>query len=463
MRKWSVGAILVLGTLFLGLLSPGATRASMPASVANLSGSAAQSTWVSTIIDSTGDRGSAPSMARQPFTGQLYISYYDATTHDLRLAYPASGSGNCGPNNLWHCETVDSLGDVGQYSSLAFDPVTGYPRIAYYDATNRALKYAEYWCPPSGCTWNLITIETAPTLSWAGLYPSLKIGLDSVPRIAYHRSSLMSGVLKYAQWVDGGGNCGPSASWQCDVIDSTDVTGLYPSLDLTTATNPFNVPYIAYYNSSSGDLRYTWYLGTGGGNCGPSNNWMCVTLDPGGFAADTGRYPVLRVIHGSSGVDHMGIVYYDATYDQINYIYPDPGSSCNEGLSGWRCDTITGTLSAELGTHIGLDLDVSSTYAPVVAYGCSACAGKGILLARYVGLLGNCGPLKELPFIGWTNTWRCDTVVSDPYTGHDYSQYADVDINTADLAALAFYDATVGDLRFTQQYVHVYLPLVLKP
>ena len=93
-----------------------------------------------------------------------YISHYNATTQDLHLTYPVDQNGNCGTNNDWYCEVVDSVGDVGQYSSIAiYDHGTASTRktgIAYYDATNRALKTAIWSCPTIGpCGWNISTIQ----------------------------------------------------------------------------------------------------------------------------------------------------------------------------------------------------------------------------------------------------------------------------------------------------------------
>jgi len=63
----------------------------------------------------------------------VYISYYDAIKGDLKLAR-RDGS-------VWIIQTVDSSGDVGQYSSLALD-AKGCPHISYYDATHDDLRYA---------------------------------------------------------------------------------------------------------------------------------------------------------------------------------------------------------------------------------------------------------------------------------------------------------------------------------
>jgi hypothetical protein len=95
--------------------------------------------WLSETVDSrglSGDYGTGTSLELNQANAP-YISYYDDSNDDLKLAY-LSGT-------VWITQTVDSEGKVGQYSSLALDPV-GCPHISYYDATNGDLKYA--YIPP---------------------------------------------------------------------------------------------------------------------------------------------------------------------------------------------------------------------------------------------------------------------------------------------------------------------------
>jgi hypothetical protein len=150
---------------------------------------AASTGWSGVRIDrasvgSGDDRGKYPSVVVA--SGTTYVSYYDATNKDLRLARYVGSSGNCGPSNSWYCWTVDSGGDVGQYSSLAVDTHSSvlHLGIAYFDATNYTLKYASYFCFGGSCATTTYTILTS-TIAVVGQYASIRFDSAGGVHIAY--------------------------------------------------------------------------------------------------------------------------------------------------------------------------------------------------------------------------------------------------------------------------------------
>jgi len=97
--------------------------------------------WDTETVESLNDIGKHPSLAIDS-RDQPHISYYDASYKELRyVVYNTTESRYLSPLGDWHAITVDNTGDVGDYSSIALDG-NDHPRIAYYDATNHALKYA---------------------------------------------------------------------------------------------------------------------------------------------------------------------------------------------------------------------------------------------------------------------------------------------------------------------------------
>ena len=448
---------ILLGLLGLGMLiTLGSTSAREVAATSPALTNTAYASWDFNLVDSTNDVGMHPSLARHPHTGQVYMSYYDATNKDLRLAKYVGSGGNCGTSNSWSCEVVDA-GDtvddiVGMYSSLAFDPVSGWAGIAYYayntSTSTYGIKYAGYFCTPHNCSWGIVPIVTSSTIIIKYKYPSLKIGTDRMPRMAYYRETLGDDQLYYAMQVNTGGNCGPTGSWQCDSVDTGIQIGLYPSLALTTLTTPLDNPYIAYYDGGAGDLKYAWYLGNGTGNCG-GNDWNCYAIDTSG---DVGRYPSLVLGQGST--TPPGIAYYDAGNGRVKYAYYVntlwPGN-CGTGLMStkWQCDGIKNTATTG---WMSIDLDTYTDGTRAMVFGCPDCYGQGFFYAERVGI-GGTGCLGTV--------WSCQSMNPLNLLFHDLSQFVELDISDADVATIAFYDATDGDTWVAQKNLATYLPMIL--
>jgi hypothetical protein len=108
------------------------------------------------VVDSVGITGKYASITvNATSTPYLHTSYYDVTNGNLNYA---TCSSTCTTAGNWTKTTVDTTGDVGSFTSIKRDTAgTPYLHMAYYDATNRTLKYATK--PVSGGSWAASAID----------------------------------------------------------------------------------------------------------------------------------------------------------------------------------------------------------------------------------------------------------------------------------------------------------------
>jgi len=143
-----------------------------------------------TTVDSTGIEGTYTSIAIGTDNNPV-ISYYDSTNDDLKVAH--CGNASCSTGNT--ITTVDSIGDVGRYTSIAIG-VDGNPVISYFDDPNGDLKMAH--CGNESCS-DRNSIRTVDILGNVGLWSSIAIGADSTPKISYYDGTM--GDLKVTDCI----------------------------------------------------------------------------------------------------------------------------------------------------------------------------------------------------------------------------------------------------------------------
>jgi len=171
------------------------------------------------------------------------ISYYDQTVSNLKIA--KCNDAACTGNNET-ITTVDSLNNVGEYTSIAIG-TDGFPVISYYDDTAASLKVAK--CNDAACAGNNETITTVdnPLPFAVGQYTSIAIGTDGFPVISYHGAS--TGTLKVAKCND------TACAGNNETIITVDSSGNIVGLDTSIAIGADGLPVISYYDYTAGSLK----------------------------------------------------------------------------------------------------------------------------------------------------------------------------------------------------------------
>lgn len=401
------------------------------------------SEWlVESVIDHV-NVGPHMDVATDPETGTTFVSYYDGVNGDLYLARSRGlGPGNCGPANDWHCQLLDSTGDVGQYNSVAVgaEGPWGWVWVAYYDATNAALKvvFGEYYRPTGGFSFSVRTVDSgSPGGPYKGKHTAIALGPTGYPHIAYQYSNDFSHINEaqlYAyQVAPGTGNCGKGGEagrWQCDVITSDEGVGQYAAIDVEGYLRVT----IAYFDGDRGHpLVATTTESTG--NCGPSNTWLCRSVQNAGHV--TGKF--LSLYTEENG--HPHIAYYNETDETLEYAtYVVSGGNCGFSSGSmqweWQCDWID-DMGASI-TSMGIAIEEDGSGSPVIAYqDATSLIGPATLkLARPYAATDwnptpNCGPIDLF------YTWFCEQMD----TGGAYLSEASevsMDVSSGGYATVAY-------------------------
>lgn len=145
-------------------------------------------------LTSGADQGRFVSAARRSALSQRpFAAFYNATTGDLEAVDCFDSS--CNSATL---RVLDTVNDVGAGTATAIDPATGFPYVAYYDASNGDLRL--YRCATATCdSGNSVLLDATST---RGRNPSMLFS-NSALWIAYDDTStgevyLARGVAPFA-------------------------------------------------------------------------------------------------------------------------------------------------------------------------------------------------------------------------------------------------------------------------
>jgi len=283
------------------------------------------SNWTVVTVDEDYDVGKYSSIAIDT-NGEPVISYYDETNGDLKRA-TRSGS-------TWTTETLVDYGDVGQYTSLAIDDL-GRKSISYYDYTHGALGYIGWVELPWEITTEFVENTSGPEnvgqysslgfdpannavasyydvengnlkaatrygSSWSaetlvdygdvGQYTSLAI--DDLGRKSISYYDYTHGALGYTGWV--------VLPWQIttEFVENTSGTenvGQYSSLGF----DHWDRPSISYYDVENQNLKFAHR---------DAGSWIDFTVDDDG---NVGQYTSIALLPIPDVMTTIWISYYD--------------------------------------------------------------------------------------------------------------------------------------------------------
>lgn len=181
------------------------------------------SAWTTVAVETRDSVGQNPSLAFDA-EGKAVVSYYRKTTGDLRLARLKNLD-----RNKWDVSTIAHKGDVGLFSTVAIDPATGTPLVAYGNATQRVRLL-----PVGG---EPITVARS-----GGDVTNLSLGFskDGRPVVSYYEPA--SGEVKLVESKDTGGRFDAPVM----VAKVPAQSDAHPALVIDPATG---TPQVVYYDS----------------------------------------------------------------------------------------------------------------------------------------------------------------------------------------------------------------------
>lgn len=286
--------------------------------------------WISKTVDSAGDVGQYCSLDcyYSGTTYYLYVSYYDATNGNLKLAK----STNYGAN--WTISTVDSTGDTGRFTSISGTSSNVY--ISYFDLTNTALRFAK--STNGGTSWSVRTnvdsqVGGGTSITWA----------SSDVVIAYRDNT--NQALKFARSSDGGATWPPA---NIKTVDTGNV-GFDPSIGLDG-----NLLYVSYLDTANQDLKFAKSTDLGA-------TWPAANIKSVDTAGSVGYgNSVTCITTGNPSSDVVCVSYYDGTNQDLKFARSDSDAGTTWQVGNLKTVDSTGNVGSDSSiTNVGSRIYIS--------------------------------------------------------------------------------------------------------
>jgi len=358
-----------------------------------------------TTVDSAGDVGEFTSLQLDS-AGHPVISYYDEINGDLKLAVCSTPT--CSASNIM--TIVDAPGNVGEFSSLQLNSA-GNPVISYYDGTNGDLKLAV--CKDPSCTANT-TLTTIDSSDNVGKFTSLKLNSAGHPVISYY--DVTNGYLKVAICQD------PTCSVNNTIttVDTAGDVGEYNSLQLRSDGHPV----ISYYDTMNGDLKL---VACGNPTCSASN--VITTIDTNGRV---GLYTSLQLDNNSNPV----ISYYRDITDDLKLV------ACGNSV----CNTSNIITTIDAAEKVGqfTSLQLNSDGYPVISY---------YDTSNYDLKLAVCGD----------RTCSASNSLTAIDTGGRVGEHSSLQLDSNGVAVISYYDFLNKNLKLATRLINPTTPPTSQP
>jgi hypothetical protein len=372
------------------------------------------SAWTCTAVATANDSGDIGTAIAIDSKGNPAVAFREVSTGgDLKLARYLGGAttGTGCAVNTWNCTTIDTVGDVGAYASLAFD-VEGNPWISYRDTTNQNPKVARYLggaTTGTGCainTWSCTSVLT--TSDNDGFFTSLAFAPNGNAWLAFHDATngdaeyaVLNRNAEFTTSPSLAASNGAILSESHSDMTSTSDTANRDDADCTTATTWNNglhsiTEELTGLILPNGDVtsqcsEVSWTIDTSQALEGTTYRFVVASKDS--WRPDKG------VWRGPIDIAQYPTVTIEADTTLRAAKTANPVFANCAVATNWGCQTVHATNATGNESYV----KVSPEGVPWISYNDTTAAD--LWVANYVGSGGNCDTL-----VGGSDAWQCTLV-----------------------------------------------------